>query len=157
MPLKLFTAYVYFDGERAYEKYENQDAGEIVATVTRTESVTRRFAGEGSCNGVPVHMEAQASALHAAVSVVADGEAFPDPKALYPESSDLWYEPYLEDENGIQMNVEKIDVQIDHISAEFSGNGHVPEQLRLAIGIVGEGDWDGAAERLEPIVLTPVE
>ncbi len=157
MPLKLFAAYVYYDGERVYEEYENRDAGEIVATVTRAESVTRVFSGEGSCNGVPVRVEARASAVHIAVSVVADGEAFPDPKTLYPESDDLWYEPWLEDENGMPMNLEESDVHVDHISAGFSGSGRLPERLRLMIDIVGEGEWDGAAQKVEPILLTPVE
>ena len=156
MPLKLFAAYVYYDGERAYEKYENRDAGEIVANVTRAESVTRLFAGEGSLNGVPVHVEARASAVHIAVSVVADGMAYPDPKEFYPESDGLWYEPWLVDENGMPMNLEENEVHVDSISADFSGNGHVPERLRLGVAVVGEGEWEGAAMG-EPIMLTPVE
>ncbi len=157
MPLKLFTAYVYYDGERTYEEYENRDAGEITATVTRTESVTRRFVGEGSCNGVPVRVEARASAVHVALSVAADGEAFPDPKALYPESNDVWYEPWLEDENGMPMNPEEIDVHADGMTAGFTGSGRLPERLRLMIDIAREGDWDGIAVTSDPVILTPVE
>ena len=157
MLLKLFTARFYYDGERAYAEYENRDAGEIVATVARTESVTRRFVGEGSINGVSVRVEARASAVHATVSVVAEGKAFPDPKELYPESDGLWYEPLLVDENDLPMNLEDYEVHADSAAASFTGNGRLPEQLRLFIGLAGEGDWwNENMEKPAPILLTPV-
>ena len=119
--------------------------------------MTRRFTGEGSINGVPVRVEAQASAVHATVSVVAEGKAYPDPKELSLESDGLWYEPLLVDENDLPMNLDEFEVNAESVSAGFTGNGRLPEQLRLFIGLAGEGDWwNENMEKPAPILLTPV-
>ena len=150
--------YEWIDGE-THSSYSTdpQQIGEAVATVKRSDGETRRYAGEGICNGVPVHVTATASAVHASLEIHADGEAFPELKALYPEADDLRYVPELTDESGTALQTEKSDCYDDMILGEFTGNGHVPEQLRLTIGMDREGEWDDASERPEPIILKPVE
>lgn len=152
--------YEWIDGE-THSSYSTdpQKIGEAVATVKRTDGETRRYAGEGSYSGIPVHVTATASAVHASLEIHADGQAFPDLKALSHEADNLWlwYALKLEDENGTALDMDKSDYYFDMIIGEFTGSGNVPEQLRLTIGVDGEWEWEGATERSEPIILTPVE
>ena len=151
--------YEWIDSE-TYTSYSTdpQQIGEAVATVRRSDGETRRYMGEGSYNGMPVPVTATVSVVHASLEIRSDGEALPDLKVLCPEADNLlWYDLALEDENGTTLLMDRSGYDSNWILGEFSGNGHVPEQLRLTIGIGGEGDRDGAPERSEPIILTPVE
>ena len=152
--------YEWLDGE-THTSYSShpQQIGEAVATVKRTDGETRRYAGEGSYNGAPVRVTATASAVHASLEIHADGGALPDLNALSRAADGLWlwYDLELEDENGTTLSMDKSGFESERVLGEFTGNGHVPEQLRLTIGIDGEGEWGGMPERSEPIILTPVE
>ena len=150
--------YEWIDGE-THSSYSTdpRQIGEAVATVKRSDGETHRYAGEGSYNGVPVRVEATASAVHASLEIKADGEAFPDPKAIYPDADDLWYEMELVDENGMLLRNDRSGYERDMMIGKFIGNGHVPEQLWLTIGIKEGGDRNDDMEKHASIQLTLVE
>ena len=150
--------YEWIDGE-AHTSYgsDPEQIGEAVATVKRSDGETRRYSGDGTYNGVPVHVTATASAVHASLEIHADGEALPDPKALCPEADDPWYDLALADEQGAALQTDRSAWYRGVIYGEFNGNGHVPERLRLTVTIEGAGDGAAAATEAVPIVLTPEE
>ena len=152
--------YEWLDGEThtSYSSHPEQ-IGEAVATVKRSDGETRRYEGDGSYNGVPVHVTAMASAVHASLEIRAEGGVFSDLNALCHEADGLWlwYDLELEDENGATLMMDKSGYESNRVLGEFTGNGHVPGQLRLTIGVDGEREWDDAPERSEPIILTQVE
>ena len=153
--------YEWFDGE-THTSYSSlpEQIGEAVATAKRAGAEIRRYAGEGSCNGVPVRVEATVSAIHGELEITADGDAFPDlAEGRDNAGSDLWYSMELEDENGAALNCERVLWSPGCLLASFTGNGHVPQRLKLRIAVEGESDADARAAnvRAEPIELTRAE
>ena len=148
--------YEWIDGE-THTSYASgpEQIGEAVATVKRTPAETRNYAGDGSYNGVPVHAEATVTSVRATLEVTAMGEAFPDPYAVYVENgvrggAYILYDFRLENEAGDALRCDEIAVEGKRATLNYYGDGRLPEQLRLTIG-VENGDMG------EPIVLTPTE
>jgi len=147
--------YEWIDGQThtCYASAPEQ-IGEAVATVKRTPAETRTYAGEGTYNGVPVHVEATVTSVRATVEITAMGEAFPDPYAVYCEDGVrggeyIRYDFRLEDEKGTVLQVREISMEGNGMALTCFGDGRLPERLRLTIGVEGE------EETGEPIALTP--
>lgn len=165
LPILRFEHRQWFDGERVYflngpldseaRTYEWIDGntytdyhrapeqiGEAVATVKRSESETRRYAGEGSYHGVPVQAEARVTAARATVRATLDGFAFPDPYSviIYEGSYNYEnnYEFNLTDGEGNVLECDKQWLDRNKTELEFFGIGTFPEELRLYIGKDGE-------------------
>lgn len=146
--------YEWIDGE-THTSYASapEQIGEAVATVKRTPAETRTYAGEGTYNGVPVHVEATVTSVRVTVEITAMGEAFPDPYAVYCEDGVrggeyIRYDFRLEDEKGTALRVREISMEGNGMALTCFGDGRLPERLRLTIGVEGE------EETGEPIALT---
>lgn len=183
LPILRFEHRQWFDGERVYflngpldseaQTYEWIDGntytdyhrgpekiGEAVATVKRSNAVTRRYVGEGLCNGVPVEAEATVSNLRAEVWITSVGKALADPCIVHehPDGGaevDLRYDFRLTDENGQELRWDGEWVGEDKLSESaarlnFQGIARLPERLQLYIDEM-EGD------NLAQIELTPEE
>ena len=148
--------YEWIDGE-THTGYDSgpEKIGEAVATVKRTPAETRAYAGEGTYHGVPVHVEATVTSVRVSVEITAQGEAFPDPYAVYFENGVrggryIRYSFWLENEAGKALKVDELSVAGNHAALVCYGDGRLPAQLRLTIGAEGE-------EVSEPILLTPID
>jgi len=141
---------LYFDGTDCYElPVEQQEVGAMTATVSRADAQTRHYTGEGTYNGVKVRVEADASAVHADVTVTAEADAF---TAL---DADSWY---MLDVRDVQGNVLRStqggadDLRTLH--AVLEGTGILPDRLTISILIESEGEGAATAQAI-PILLTP--
>ena len=153
--------YEWIDGE-THTSYASapEQIGEAVATVKRTPVETRAYAGEGSYNGVPVHIEATASAVRAEVRLVSQGAALADPCIAHehPDGGaeiELRYDFTLTDETGATLRWDGEWVGGDRFSESaarltFEGVGRLPERLNLCII---DKETDGVTQ----IALTPKE
>lgn len=153
--------YEWIDGE-THTGYASgpEPIGEAVATVKRTPTETRTYAGEGTYNGVPVHVEATVSAVRAEVRLAAQGAALADPCIVHehPDGGaeiELRYDFTLTDETGASLRWDGRWVGGDRLSESaarlgFEGVGRLPERLSLCII---DKETDGVAR----IALTPEE
>ena len=153
--------YEWIDGE-THTDYASDPVqiGEAVATVKRTPAEARRFTGEGSCNGVPVHVEATVSAVRAEVRLTSQGAALADPCIVHehPDGGaeiELRYDFTLTDETGASLRWDGQWVGGDKLSEsaarlDFEGVGRLPERLSLCIT---DKEGDGVTR----IALTPEE
>ena len=140
---------LYFDGTDCYElPVERQEAGAMTATVSRADAQTRHFTGEGTYNGVKVRVEADASAVHADVTVTAEADAF---TAL---DEDSWYALDVRDaqENVLRMIEGGVD-DLRTLHAVLAGTGILPDRLTVSISIESEGEGAATAPAA-PILLT---
>lgn len=140
---------LYFDGRDCYAlPFEQEEAGAMTATVSRANAQTRHFAGEGTYNGVNVRVEADASAVHADVTVTAETDAF---TAL---DADSWYMLDARDAQGNALRSTQCGADgLRTLRAAFEGTGILPDRLTVSILIESEGE--GSAIAAAPIVLTP--
>ncbi len=153
--------YEWIDGE-THTDYASGPVqiGEAVATVKRSTAETRRFTGEGSCNGVPVHVEAAASAVRAEVRLTSQGAALADPCIVHehPDGGaeiELRYDFTLTDETGAILRWDGQWVGGDRLSEsaaqlDFEGVGRLPGWLSFCID-------DQERGTLARITLTPEE
>lgn len=154
------AAYYWFDGTDLYTLYEQRPAGEITATVPRTDAVTRTFRGEGTVNGAAVRVEAQVSAVHATLTLECDGDILVDPETLWPDDvrDDVWYDFQLCDENGNALRMDSEALASGNIEVHYDGLGVLPDSLILSVRVEGEGDWQAWEHSVgEPITLVPVK
>ncbi len=129
-------SYYYFDGTNHYELYETrQSTGEISTVVKRTDAVFKTFTGKGAYGVSPVNAELQVSAVRASLKISAGEAVFADPGA------GCWHDALLVDENGSVLRTEEMDFSGKQAVISFRGNGKLPEQLTLYIGIDKEGEW----------------
>ena len=144
--------FLYFDGKDCYMlPSESQDAGAMTATVRRADAKTRHFEGEGTYNGIKVHVEADASAVHAQITISADTDVF------FPLHEDSWYELAVRDAQGNTLRMtEGGDIDTRTIQAALEGTGVLPNGLSVYILVASEGEWDEAAAiaLTTPIQLT---
>ena len=136
--------YEWIDG-KTYTSYATgpEQIGEAVATVKRSDIETRRFAGKGSLNGVPVQVEATVSALRAEVRITSDGKALADPVIVYEHpdgggEAELRYDFSLTDETGAELMWDGHWVGDDRFTESaarltFEGVARLPERLELCI------------------------
>lgn len=153
--------YEWIDGE-THTDYASapEQIGEAVATVKRTPAETRRFTGEGTCNGVPVHAEATVSTVRAEVRITTKGKALADPCIVHehPDGGaeiELRYGFTLTDETGRELPWDGEWVGGDRLSESaarltFEGAGRLPERLNLSIS-------DKQENSEVQIALTPTE
>ena len=154
IPLWQGVSWTYFDGKDCYVLSERQEAGALTAMVPCTDAQTRRFAGEGTYNGVRVRVEADASAVHANVTATAEADVFT------PLDEDSWYTLDVRDALGnVLRSSEFRAVDTRTIAADFEGTGILPDRLTVRILVESEGEWDEdtAFAAATPIVLTMVE
>lgn len=150
VPMKLFTTWRYFDGEKFYEKQAQEPVTELCFTVNRTNAVTRGFAGNGELNGAPVNVKAQVSAVHVKLHI----------EGAFPHSTltdDTWLSFILEDSTGRAFRISSSAVDESAVDLEYDGLGYLPDELTLTVCIDGEGEWDADAHVLPgcPITLKP--
>lgn len=130
------TSYYYFDGINHYELYDmQQDVGEITTVVERTGAIFKAFTGTGEYNDVLLTAGLQISAVRATLDISAVDTVFETP------GDDCWYEAQLIDENGTALRAEEVAFSDKGATVSFRGNGTLPEQLTLYIGIDKEGEW----------------
>jgi len=141
----------WFDGESEYVSSERVRAGEAVCTVNRSEAKFISLSGEGEYGGVPVQLSLAVSALHAELTVEAEGDAFPA-----PADNDTWYDVILVDENGNRLRELENSAAADRICAAYNGTGRLPERVTAYIVVETEGDWDRdeAMRAAQPVELT---
>ena len=153
MKFAMSTMYRWYDGADFYQSSTQRDLGELSAVANRADTQTRIYAGAGSYNGVPVRLRAEVSAVHAALSIAAEGEVFQK-----FEDSDTWYDVCLEDERGERLIGRGFDIRPDAMEIKYDGVGKLPEQLNAYIMVCDEesectdAEWVEAAEQ---IALTP--
>lgn len=125
--------YLWFDGEQTWViRGEQQEAGEMTASVSRSEAMTRCFAGTGDYNGVPIQVSAQVSAVRGELIMAGIG-AFPK-----PENGHFDFEVY--DGRGKRYRLASMAMNIpDSLTMSFFGSGELPEELRITICIEEEG------------------
>jgi hypothetical protein len=148
------ASWTYFDGKDCYARSDRREAGAMTAAVARADSETRRFAGEGTYNGVKVQVEADASAVHADITVTAEADAFT------PLDEDSWYVLDVRDAQGNALRTSEFRaVDPRTVAAAFEGTGILPDRLTVRILIQSEGEWDedAAFAAATPIVLTTAE
>ena len=150
IPLFQGAYYVYFDGKDCYElPVEQQEVGAMTATVSRADAQTRHYTGEGTYNGIKVRVEADASAVHADVTVTAEADAF---TAL---DRDSWYELDVRDAQGNALRtIQDGGDDLRTLRAALEGTGILPDRLTVSILIESEGE-DAATAQAVPILLTP--
>ena len=144
--------YQYFDGKDLYElPSERQDAGAMVATVSRHSAPTRHYEGEGLYNGVNVRVEVDASAVHATITVIAEADVFT------PLNEDSWYMLDVQDAQGNSLDsTQDGDVDLRTLRVPLIGTGTLPDSLSVSISVRSEGE-DASAVQGEPILLTMKE
>lgn len=146
------ASYLYFDGKDCYMlPSESQDAGAMTATVRRADAGTRHFVGEGTYNGVKVRVEADASSVHAQITISADADVFS------PLDEDSWYDLYVRDAQGNALRTTEFGAADTRtIQAALEGTGVLPDGLTVYILVASEGEWDEAAAiaAATPIQLT---
>ena len=144
----------YTDYHRAPERI-----GEAVATVKRSSAETRLYTGEGDYHGVPVHVEATATAVRAEVRLTSEGAALADPCIVHehPDGGaeiELRYDFILTDENGalLRWDGQWVGDGISESAAKltFEGVGKLPEELRLYIMKDGEERAEADSILLKP-------
>ena len=152
MRIAMSTARFWFDGKDFYRSVKQQDLGELTAVANRADAQTQTYAGEGSYNGIPVQLRAEASAVQIKLSISAEAEAFPG-----FDNSDTWYEVYLEDERGEQLIARENDIRTDGMDMKYEGTGKLPEQIKAYILVCAEDGKTYAEliEATEPIILMP--
>ena len=153
MRLAMSTVYTWYDGTDFYRSVKQQDVGELRAVANRVDAQTRIYTGEGSYKGVSVQLRAEVSAVHAKLSITAEGEVFQE-----FEDSDTWYDVCLQDERGERLFARGFNVQADAMEVKFEGVGKLPEQLNAYILVCEEeSEWtyDELVEAAERMVLTP--
>ncbi|MGN0184827.1 MAG: hypothetical protein ACI4AL_06885 [Aristaeellaceae bacterium] len=132
-------SYYYFDGINHYELYDTQqDVGEITTVVKRTDAIFKAFAGTGEFNGVSLTAELQISAARATLDISAVDTVFEFP------GDHCWYDALLITENGGALRTEEVAFSDKGATVSFRGNGTLPEQLTLYVGIDKEGEWNQA-------------
>ena len=136
--------YEWIDG-KTHTSYASdpEQIGEAVATVKRSSSETRHFAGQGSLNGVPVQVEATVSAVRAEVRITFEGKVLADPCIVHehPDGGaevELRYDFSLTDETGEELCWDGRWVGDDRLSEDaarltFEGAARLPERLELRI------------------------
>jgi hypothetical protein len=141
---------LYFDGTDCYQlPVERQEVGAMTATVSRTDAQTRHFTGEGTYNGVKVRVEADASAVHADVTVNAEADTFTTLDA------DSWYVLDVRDAQGNVLRPTQGGADdLRTLHAVLEGTGILPDRLTISILIESEGE-DAATAQAIPIPLTP--
>lgn len=150
IPLFQGANYLYFDGKDCYAlPYEWEEAGAMTATVSRADAQTHHFTGEGTYNGVKVRVEADASAVHADVTVTAEANAF---TAL---DADSWYMLDVRDAQGNALRSTQDGADdLRTLHAVLEGTGILPDSLSISILIESEGKGAAIAPSA-PILLTP--
>ena len=153
MRIGMSVVYTWFDGEEWYRSIEQRDVGELRTVANRADAQTKVYTGEGSYNGIPVHLRAEVSAVHAALAISAEGEAFPK-----FEDADTWYDVCLVDEQGVRLCARGIDNETNALNVQYEGTGKIPLELRAYIVVCEEeSEWTFAElmNATEPILLTP--
>ena len=152
MGIAMSTVRFWFDGKDLYRSVKQRDLGELTAVANRADAQTQIYAGEGSYNGIPVRLRAEASAVQIKLSISAEGDAFPR-----FDDSDTWYEVCLEDERGERLIAQGNDVRTDGMDMKYEGTGKLPEQMKAYILVCAEEGETYAElmEATEPIILTP--
>lgn len=149
--IALYTGrmYCWFDGETYFTLYEQDEppAGELTATVPRTEAVTLDFAGEGSASGTPVKVTCRASAVQATVEVTPLEGALP--------YGGGYFELRLSDGEGRSLVEDEAENGPERLFSRFRGTGTLPDSLTLTLVWREDGDETGVA--LDPIELKPVD
>ncbi|MPN56638.1 hypothetical protein SDC9_204328 [bioreactor metagenome] len=143
------ASFFYYDGKDCYMlSSESQDAGAMTATVLRADAQTRHFVGEGTYSGGKVRVEADASAVHAQITVSSDTDLF----TALPEDS--WYMLDVRDAEGKMLRVTECGADgLRTLRADLEGTGVLPDQLTVSILVESEGE-DAAAAPSAPIMLT---
>ena len=139
---------LYFDGTDCYElPVERQEVRAMTATVSRADAQTRHYTGEGTYNGVKVRVEADASAVHADVTVIAEADAFTT------LDEDSWYMLDVRDAQGNALRSTQGGADDPRtLHAILEGTGILPDHLTVSILIESEGE--GATIQAVPILLT---
>lgn len=132
-------SYYYFDGINHYELYDTQQGvGEISTVVKRTDAIFKTFTSTGEYNDVSFTAELQISAVRATLDISAVDTIFEDP------GDHCWYDALLITEDGAALRTEEVAFSDKGATVSFRGNGTLPEQLTLYIGIDKEGKWSQA-------------
>ena len=150
MELREQTTYLWFDGSQTWViRGEHRAAGEMVATVARSETVTRCFDGEGEYNGIPLQVKAQVSAVRGEVVITGSG--------AFSKLEDGHYDFELYDSQGKRYSLASMAVSIpDEATLSFFGSGELPDELYVIICI--EDEYDLRPKPVsEPIILKLVE
>jgi len=121
----------------------------MTATMPCTEAVTCHFEGEGTVSGVKVHIEADASAIHAEVTVLAEADAFPN----LPDDS--WYDPVLQDAQGNELRARQCGATDPRtLKSSFDWTGILPDQLSLTIRLSSESNPPTVLAGPIPLTMT---
>lgn len=160
LPIKLYTSWLYFDGEKYYTKYAQEPVAELTATVNRTEAVTQSYCWEGDLNGVRVSARARVSPVHASIRIQAEGGAFPDPVEIWPdaaEADNARYSFVLTDSRSMEYRFIGVARDEGELEVEFDGLGSLPDTLTLTVRVNGEGEWNAEEHILpaSPMTLKP--
>ena len=153
MRIAMSIVYTWFDGEELYRSSEQRDLGELTTAANRVDAQTKVYAGDGSYNGIPVHLRAEVSAVHATLAISAEGDAFPRFK-----DNDRWYDVCLFGDQGEWFRTRVLDNRTHALSVKYEGTGKLPEELNAYIIVCDESNAWTFAERMEgvePILLTP--
>ena len=153
MGIAMSTVYTWFDGEELYQSWEQRELGELTTVANRADAQTKVYTGDGSYNGIPVHLRAEVSAVHATLTISAEGDAFPQ-----FEDSDKWYDVCLVGDQGEWFRTRVVDNRTHALNVKHEGTGKLPAELSAYIVVCDESSAWTFAERMEaaePILLTP--
>ena len=153
MGIAMNAAYIWYDGDQFYLSSEQRDVGELRTIAYRAEAQMEEYTGEGNYNDIPVHLRAEVSAVHATLTISADGEAFPK-----FANDDTWYEILLVTDQGEQLNIKGFDCETDEFNIRYEGIGKLPSELTAYILVCSENnEWTYAElmEGVEPMILKP--
>lgn len=150
MELREQATYLWFDGSRTWViRGEHREAGEMTAAVTRSENITRSFAGTGEHNGVSVQANARVSAVRGELVLTGSG--------AFEQMEDRHYDFELYDSQGKRYRMASMTLNVpDEVTLSFFGSGGLPDELHVVICM--EGEYDLSPKPVsEPIVLTLTE
>ena len=126
----------YFDGKDIYHyQLTVNDAGEITATVPRSEAQTRTYAGSAEIEGVPFSAEATLSLMQGKLTLSANADTFQPVKYRINgfEWKDIPWHVHIFDENGTEYEAPQSGSLTEDGALEIAleGSGELPSELRI--------------------------
>ena len=128
--------YYWFDGEDLYYLAgSGEDAGEMSATIRRSEAARGSYAGETEIGGAEVKAEAVLTPAFGRIVLTATERVFDMQDPVWSDSRCAAYRPFIADGKGGWLNTDSYGLSEDMLAMEIrfhgSGEAELPERLTL--------------------------
>lgn len=151
---------VWFDGVQCHMLRESSAVGQMEAVIPANRDAVQRMQGSGKINGVQCSASGEVSKMAATLTFSSDAPLAEmlETAPAGTEAQDCWAEMVLVDENGGRLHPQGgfAPDESTAVTMNFTGNGTLPETLKLYIYTMWEGRETPELQTMDCITLNCV-